>query len=186
MDKRSLFSWLCRRCRLLWSRRSPRRQRRPEGLLLRSRGAFLPQCSYRLGILNLAFLKPCPSLTRTGAKTNAHLAPAGCASSFFNGEGHFFLKEKLLLSLHPNKIIIRKFIQGIDFLGYIIFPHFTLLRTKTRRRILKNIKILKVKYDNKEISEKFFRQSLVSYLGILKHCRDFKTRSEVMRIIPKA
>jgi len=33
-----------------------------------------------------------------------------------------FLKKTLKLSLHPDKIIIRKYYQGIDFLGYVFFP----------------------------------------------------------------
>lgn len=31
-----------------------------------------------------------------------------------------FLKEKLSLELHPQKVEIKKFNQGIDFLGYVI------------------------------------------------------------------
>ncbi len=40
-----------------------------------------------------------------------------------------FLKEKLKLTLHEKKIIIRKYRQGIDFLGYIVLPHVILPRT---------------------------------------------------------
>lgn len=85
----------------------------------------------------------------------------------------------------PNKIITRKFNQGIDFLGYIIFPHLTLLRTRTKRRMLKNIKILKMKYNNKEISEKTFNASLASYFGILTHCRGFKIKTQILKICSK-
>ncbi|TSC91621.1 MAG: RNA-directed DNA polymerase (Reverse transcriptase) [Parcubacteria group bacterium Licking1014_17] len=65
-----------------------------------------------------------------------------------------YLNNILQLNLHPQKIIIRKYRQGIDFLGYIVRPYCVNLRTKTRRRILK-----KVNTDN-----------LQSYLGVLKHC----------------
>jgi hypothetical protein len=54
-------------------------------------------------------------------------------------EINIFLKEKLKLNIHPNKIIIRKFSQGIDFLGYVVFPHHKVLRTKTKRKMLKKI-----------------------------------------------
>jgi len=47
-----------------------------------------------------------------------------------------FLDDYLSLNLHPKKIFIRKLNQGIDFLGYIIFPKHRLLRTKTKRRML--------------------------------------------------
>ncbi|PIP30690.1 hypothetical protein COX25_03400 [bacterium (Candidatus Howlettbacteria) CG23_combo_of_CG06-09_8_20_14_all_37_9] len=34
----------------------------------------------------------------------------------------YFLKENLKLSLHPQKVTIRKFREGIDFLGYVVLP----------------------------------------------------------------
>ena len=46
-----------------------------------------------------------------------------------------FLQEKLHLELHPNKIILRKPHQGIDFLGTLLFEHHKLLRTKTKHRM---------------------------------------------------
>jgi retron-type reverse transcriptase len=50
-----------------------------------------------------------------------------------------FLTERLSLHLHPNKVFIRTFGQGIDFLGYVLMPHATVLRTKTVRRMLQKI-----------------------------------------------
>lgn len=79
-----------------------------------------------------------------------------------------FLKANLNLTLHPNKIILRKYKQGIDFLGYVVRPHCRTLRTKTKKRILKKIK-----------KEKISSQSLQSYLGILKHCKGWKIREEI-------
>lgn len=85
-----------------------------------------------------------------------------------------FLNEKLKLSLHEGKIIIKKYTQGVDFLGYVILPHVVLLRTKTRRRIFKK---LREKIDNLQtgiVSEESFNQSLQSYLGYLGHANSFK------------
>lgn len=45
-----------------------------------------------------------------------------------------FLKEKLKLCLHQDKIIIRRYHQGIDFLGYVSFPYCRILRTKTKKK----------------------------------------------------
>ena len=47
-----------------------------------------------------------------------------------------FLDNQLKLSLHPNKIFIRKYRHGIDFLGYVVRPYCVTLRTKTKNRIL--------------------------------------------------
>lgn len=71
-----------------------------------------------------------------------------------------FLNVRLSLRLHPNKIIIRKYHQGIDFLGYVVKPYSRLLRTKTKNRMLKRIN----------------EKNLQSYLGLLKHCGGYKIK----------
>lgn len=73
-----------------------------------------------------------------------------------------FLTEHLKLELHPRKIIFRKYHQGTDFLGYVQLPHHRMLRTKTRRRIVKRI------------ASGVSHQALQSYLGMLSHANGFK------------
>jgi len=82
-----------------------------------------------------------------------------------------FLTEQLKLKIHQDKLMIRKWIQGIDFLGYNIFPHHKILRTKTKRRILKKISKKQREFLAGEITKFSFSQSIQSYLGMLKHCR---------------
>ncbi len=85
-----------------------------------------------------------------------------------------FIRGKLKLTLHSDKIIIRKYHQGIDFLGYVVLPNYRVLRTKTRRRIFKKIIKRRSDLETGLISEKSFNQSLQSYLGVLKHCSGYK------------
>ena len=92
-----------------------------------------------------------------------------------------FLKVNLNLQLHPNKIIIGKFRQGIDFLGYVILPHYILLRTKTKRRMFKKIKRNLKELQTGLIPEESFNQSLQSYLGILKHCHGYEIKRKLSR-----
>lgn len=80
-----------------------------------------------------------------------------------------FLDRKLTLDLHPTKITIRKFIRGVDFLGYLIFPNHILIRTKTKRRILAKLKRRIAEYHSDKINSRIFYQSLQSYLGVLSH-----------------
>jgi Reverse transcriptase (RNA-dependent DNA polymerase). len=87
-----------------------------------------------------------------------------------------FLGEELKLKLHERKIIIRKLNQGIDFLGYVVLPHHRVLRTKTKNRVLRKIRIKKNDLKNKLIGEKCFNSSLNSYLGMLKHCHGHKNK----------
>nr|AQS34447.1 hypothetical protein [uncultured bacterium] len=48
-----------------------------------------------------------------------------------------YLFENVKLELHPKKIVLRRLEWGIDFLGYIVLPHYVLPRTKTKIRILR-------------------------------------------------
>lgn len=82
-----------------------------------------------------------------------------------------FLTKNLDLQLHSRKIIIQKWHQGTDFLGYVSFPHYSILRTKTKKRILRKIKNNFDKYKKGLVEEQYFSQGLQSYKGILKHCR---------------
>lgn len=97
-----------------------------------------------------------------------------------------FLAEKLLLQLHPRKISIRKFNQGIDFLGYIILPHYSVVRTKTRRRMFKKLRQRKTELENGTITPESFNQSLQSYLGMLKHCDAYKVEQKILGISENA
>lgn len=93
-----------------------------------------------------------------------------------------FLKNNLSLFLHSDKIIIRKYRQGIDFLGYVILPYHRVVRTRTKRRIFKKLMKRKEKLKNGLISDLSFNQSVQSYLGILKHCNGHKIKQEILNL----
>lgn len=94
-----------------------------------------------------------------------------------------FLNAKLDLKLHPQKVEIRKFGQGIDFLGYVILPHYIILRTKTKKRMLRKIKESKIKFDRDLIPRESFYQSLQSYYGMLKHCKSHKLKRKIDKFV---
>ena len=71
-----------------------------------------------------------------------------------------YLNSELKLSLHPGKVSINTFSSGIDFLGWVNFPDHRVLRTTTKRRMLKNLS----------------GKSLPSYLGLLKWGNTHKIR----------
>jgi retron-type reverse transcriptase len=68
-----------------------------------------------------------------------------------------FLRYKLKLEIHPNKVSIETFASGVDFLGWVHFPNHTILRTATKRRMIVKM--------NKSESE----STRQSYLGMLQH-----------------
>lgn len=90
-----------------------------------------------------------------------------------------FLREKLDLELHPDKIIFGKFRSGIDFLGYIVFPYHIMPRTKTKKRLLRKIKAKINEFKSGQISEEKMNQTIQSYLGYLGHANTYQFRKEL-------
>ena len=90
-----------------------------------------------------------------------------------------FLKNHLKLSLHPKKVIVLKYQQGVDFLGYICFPYHRLLRSETKQRIFKKLKQKVKNFQSNIISEQSLEQSLQSYLGVLSHCNSYKLQEKL-------
>jgi retron-type reverse transcriptase len=84
-----------------------------------------------------------------------------------------FLKSELTLSLHPYKVTIRKFSQGIDFLGYIILPYHRQLRTKTKKRIFRKLFRRMKEHKQGLIPLEKVEQTLQSYLGVLSHADSY-------------
>jgi retron-type reverse transcriptase len=80
-----------------------------------------------------------------------------------------FLMEKLTLVLHERKIELRKYSQGIDFLGYVLRPHHRLLRTATCRRMIRLLR----------------EENLSSYAGTLSHCNGYKLWHNFMQGFPE-
>ena len=68
-----------------------------------------------------------------------------------------FLRERLALTLHPNKVHISTLDSGVDFLGWVTFPTHRVLRTSSKRRMIRNLK------DNTN------KNRLQSYKGMLSH-----------------
>lgn len=90
-----------------------------------------------------------------------------------------FLHENLKLKLHPEKVTIRKYQQGADFLGYVVLLHHRLVRTKTKSRIFKKLKIRVREFKTGLINEKTLFQSLNSYLGVFSHANCYELEQKL-------
>ena len=90
-----------------------------------------------------------------------------------------FLDQDLKLKLHPKKVSINKLSQGVDFLGYISFTHYRIIRSKTRRRMLKKMKVRFTEFYQGKINNESMRQTLNSYLGVLSHGNNFELTQEI-------
>lgn len=79
-----------------------------------------------------------------------------------------FLKEKLKLHLHPEKVSIKTFASGIDFLGWVHFPTHRVLRTSTKKRMFKRL------------AENPKEAAIISYLGMLSHGNGHKLQDKIL------
>lgn len=94
-----------------------------------------------------------------------------------------FLWNKLRLQLHPDKTFIQTIGSGVDFLGWVHFPDHRVLRTKTKRRMLKGSLTRKQELKKGVITRETCNQSLQSYLGILGHGRGHKISQNILEIV---
>ena len=78
-----------------------------------------------------------------------------------------YLGNELKLSLHPDKVYIKSFSSGVDFLGWVHFPHQRILRTTSKRRMFRSLK------------ENSSDETLASYLGMLKHGNTYKLMKRI-------
>ena len=81
-----------------------------------------------------------------------------------------FLRDELKLQLHPNKVSIQTFASGVDFLGWVHFADYRVLRTSSKRRMLRRIR-----ESNKD------KQTLLSYTGLLSHGNAHKLQEQIRR-----
>ncbi len=81
-----------------------------------------------------------------------------------------FLQRNLFLKLHPEKVFIQTLFSGLDFLGWVHFPHHRVLRSTTKRRLLRRLKTHNT------------QETLQSYLGLLAHGNSFKLQQELLNI----
>lgn len=68
-----------------------------------------------------------------------------------------FLGQCLRLQLHPRKVSIQTIASGVDFLGWVHFPEHRVLRTATKRRMMRRL------------NEHPTNETIQSYLGLLQH-----------------
>jgi retron-type reverse transcriptase len=77
-----------------------------------------------------------------------------------------FLSSQLKLELHPNKVSIRPWDQGIDFLGYVSRPYVTSVRNKTKCRMLSRVN----------------EGNISSYLGVCSHADGYRL-SQIAKLV---
>ena len=85
-----------------------------------------------------------------------------------------FFRLNLRLELHPDKVFIKTLASGVDFLGWVHFPHCRVLRTTTKKRMFRRLEDMDRK---KEVR--------ASYLGMLSHGNGRKLQIKVQNLYEK-
>lgn len=86
-------------------------------------------------------------------------------------EMNTFLIKRLKLTVHPNKIHLRKLNWGIDFVGYVALSHYSIPRGKTVKRIMRKVKVI------------CKPESLQSYLGYFQHVSGYRLSSGLAKLL---
>ena len=81
----------------------------------------------------------------------------------------YFLRLRLSLDLHPDKVSIKTFASGVDFLGWVHFSDHRVLRTATKRRMFRNL------------ADEASESRVESYRGLLSHGNARKLVNEVLK-----
>ncbi len=83
-----------------------------------------------------------------------------------------FLRGKLKLELHPNKIFIKTFASGVDFLGWVHFPTHRVPRTTTKKRMFRRIK-----------DSGYVPETVQSYLGLFRYGNTYLLKEKIHKIL---
>ena len=78
-----------------------------------------------------------------------------------------WLRSNLKLSLHPDKVFVKTYASGVDWLGWTYFPQHRQIRTVTKRRIIKNLAGWRKS------------ETVNSYRRLLRHGDTYKIRKQL-------
>lgn len=87
--------------------------------------------------------------------------------------------ESLRLRLHKNKSRVYRVADGVDFLGYRIFPDYLWVRKTIVKRYRRKLKTLSIKYKNGHIELDRVNASVQSWIGHVRHANSYRLREEL-------
>lgn len=94
---------------------------------------------------------------------------------YFKAEIDKFLRERLKIELHPQKSKILPLRNGLTFLGYKIFYHYTLLNKKNIKIITKRV----LDFKENKITKEDFENCLKGWEGYAKWADSYKLRNKI-------
>ena len=94
-----------------------------------------------------------------------------------------FLQECLRLHLHPRKQTVTPVTQGIDFLGYRVYPRHRLLRRASGYRFQRNLRQMALQYRAGEIDVKKVKHRVASWIGHAAHADTYGLRAALFESV---
>ena len=94
-----------------------------------------------------------------------------------------FLRENLLLDLHPEKTRIILSDHGVDFLGLKIFPFHKIMKKRNVRSFKRKLKALCKKYDNSEVMYDGVYDFLEGWTAYAKNADTFNVRKKIIKSV---
>ncbi len=97
-----------------------------------------------------------------------------------------YLLSTFKLTLHPKKIYLQHYSNGVEFLGAVIKPYRTYIKNRTKGNLIKCINttnrrvISVIKSSVSDNVIKSFLSSINSYLGLMIHYNSFRLRKQIL------
>ena len=93
-------------------------------------------------------------------------------------EIRYFVENELLLSLKP--VLLNKTENGLPFLGYLLFPHYTRLKQQSKQRFIKKWRIIEWHYHKGYWSEQKCQRKVLPLLAFTQKADSKKFREKVL------
>lgn len=87
-----------------------------------------------------------------------------------------FLRKNLFLEMHPSKQRVFPAKQGIDFLGFVVFEDFKLLRKSNKEKFRKRLRKMKKLVRTGKMSEEKATMAITSHLAHVSHADSHRLR----------
>lgn len=94
------------------------------------------------------------------------------------------IKKRLItlrLHLHENKSRVFRTTDGVDFLGYRIYPNHTRVRKSIVKKYRRKLRNMAEEYKNGNIRIPEINNSIQSWIGHVKHADCYQLRKEIFR-----
>ena len=91
-----------------------------------------------------------------------------------------FIHDRLRLTLNK-RTVLRPISQGIEYVGYRIWPNYVTIRKSTTLRMKRNLKRKALAYRDYRISFEEAHQTVMSYKAMLKYCDCTELNASIWR-----